>query len=213
VRAEELTGVAAWAVGVMESLGGPGAALVVALENVFPPIPSEVVLPLAGFTASQGTFSLPGAVAWTTAGSVLGALALYGLGRAVGAERVRTLAARLPLVDARDVDVAERWFRRHGEVAVLVGRMVPVVRSAISVPAGAEAMPVWRFLLLTLLGSGVWNSVFVVAGYLLGENWAAVGPYAETLQWVVVAALTAAVTWFVVVRLRRRRSHGGLRRG
>ncbi|MFC5380594.1 DedA family protein [Aquipuribacter nitratireducens] len=205
----ELTGVAAWAVGVMEALGGPGAGVVVALENLFPPIPSEVVLPLAGFTASQGTFTVAGAVAWTTLGSLVGALVLYGLGRWVGARRVRAVAARIPLVDARDVDTAERWFRRHGEAAVFFGRMLPVVRSAISVPAGAEAMPLWRFTLLTTAGSALWNSVFVCAGYLLGENWQAVAPYAEVLQTVVVAALALLVVWFVVVRLRRRRSEGG----
>ncbi|WP_336921799.1 DedA family protein [Aquipuribacter sp. SD81] len=207
---QDLTGVAAWAVRVMEALGGPGAALVVALENVFPPIPSEVVLPLAGFTASQGTFTVLGAILWTTAGSVAGALLLYGLGRWFGARRVRAVAARIPLVDARDIDRAEEWFQRHGRSAVFFGRMLPVVRSAISVPAGAEAMPVVPFTLLTLAGSGIWNGVFVVAGYLLGENWSAVSPYAEVLQWVVVAALVALVVWFVVVRLRRRRSHGGI---
>jgi membrane protein DedA with SNARE-associated domain len=91
--------------------------------------------------------------------------------------------------------------------------MLPVVRSAISLPAGAEAMPLWRFVLLTLAGSAIWNSVFVVAGFLLGENWSAVAPYAETLQRVVLVAVAGLVLWFVVVRLRRRRSEGGLAEG
>ncbi|MGJ7439852.1 DedA family protein [Aquipuribacter sp. MA13-6] len=193
----------------METLGGPGAGLVVALENVFPPIPSEVVLPLAGLAASQGSFSLLSAILWTTAGSLVGALALYRVGAAVGRDRVVAFAGRLPLVDARDVEVAERWFVRHGYAAVFFGRMLPIIRSAISVPAGVERMPVGRFVLYTTAGSGIWNTTFVVAGYTLGENWSLVEQYATVLQRVVVAAVVALVVGFVVVRVRRRRRADG----
>src|SRR5688500_1712669 len=103
-----------FATSLMERLGGPGAGLAGALENLFPPIPSEVILPLAGFAASQGRMSLPAAIGWTTLGSVLGALTLYYIGVALGRDRVRAIAARLPLVKTRDIDRTEAWFARHG---------------------------------------------------------------------------------------------------
>lgn len=204
----ELDGVAGWAVGVMETLGGPGAGLIVALENLFPPIPSEVILPLAGFTAAQGSFSLLSAILWTTAGSLVGALVLYELGRVVGRDRVKQLAGRLPLVNENDIDVAERWFTRHGAKAVFFGRMLPIIRSAISVPAGVEKMPVLQFVAYTLAGSAIWNTIFIVAGYQLGERWTEVEQYAEVLQYVVVAVAVALVAWFVISRIvRRQRAH------
>ncbi|SOC56207.1 membrane protein DedA, SNARE-associated domain [Ornithinimicrobium cerasi] len=202
----ELTGVAGWAVDVMERLGGPGAGLVIALENLFPPLPSEVILPLAGFTASQGTFSVQGAIAWTTAGSVVGALLLYTLGAVFGRERLRAVWGRLPLVNLEDLDRTEAWFSRHGKKAVFFGRMVPIFRSLISIPAGVERMPVGIFTLLTLSGSLIWNTIFVLAGYTLGENWHVVEEYAGVLQLVVIGAVVLGVAWFVVSRVRTLRA-------
>ncbi len=206
---EELTGVAAWAVDLMEALGGPGAGMLIALENVFPPMPSEVILPLAGFTASQGTFSLLGAVVWTTLGSVVGALALFVAGRALGRERLRTLWDRLPLTNLDDLDRTEAWFARHGRKAVFFGRMVPIFRSLVSVPAGVERMPVPTFLLLTTAGSLIWNTVFVVAGFQLGEQWHRVGAYAGVFQQVVIAVVVVAVGVWVVRRVRSLRTRSG----
>jgi membrane protein DedA with SNARE-associated domain len=196
---------------LVERLGGPGAGLAVALENLFPPIPSEVILPLAGFTASQGEMSLVGAIAWTTLGSVVGALALYYIGAALGRKRVRAIAAKLPLVRVSDIDRTEAWFARHGGKAGFFGRMIPIFRSLISVPAGVERMPVGRFLLYTASGSLIWNTVFVMAGYTLGENWHSVEGYAGVLQKLVIVACALAVGWFVVSRLARRLRAGSRR--
>lgn len=190
---------------LVERLGGPGAGLAVALENLFPPIPSEVILPLAGFAASQGRMNLFGAIAWTTLGSVLGAAALYWVGVVLGRDRVRTVAAKLPLVKLSDVDRTEAWFARHGGKTVLLGRMIPIFRSLISIPAGVERMPIGTFLLYTTLGSLIWNTVFVLAGYLLGENWHAVEPYVGAFQNLVIAACALLVGYFVVARLIRSR--------
>ncbi|TDD28557.1 DedA family protein [Kribbella turkmenica] len=206
LQATEPTGVAGWAIDLMEQLGAPGAGLAVALENLFPPLPSEVILPMAGFAASRGDLGLASAIVFTTLGSVVGALALYGVGAALGRRRTRTLAAKLPLLSIEDVDKAEEWFNRHGSKAVLIGRLVPVVRSLISVPAGVERMSVPFFLLLTTMGSFLWNSALIVAGYQLGERWHVVESSVGIFQWVVLAAAAAAVTWFVVVKLRARRS-------
>src|ERR1041384_4800726 len=164
-------GLPGFVTGLVERLGGPGAGLAVALENLFPPIPSEVILPLAGFAAAQGRMSLVAAITWTTLGSVAGAVALYYAGVVLGRDRVRAIAARLPLIKLSDIDRTEAWFARHGAKTVFFGRMIPIFRSLISIPAGVERMPMATFLLYTTLGSLIWNSIFVMAGYLLGENW------------------------------------------
>ncbi|MBE9374127.1 DedA family protein [Saccharopolyspora sp. HNM0983] len=201
----EPTGFAGWVVDVMETLGGPGAGLIIAFENVFPPLPSELILPLAGFTASQGGMSVLGAILWTTLGSLLGALALYWMGAALGRERTRAIALRMPLVKLSDVDKTEAWFERHGVKAVFFGRMIPMFRSFISLPAGVERMRMGTFILFTTLGSLIWNSVFVLAGYLLGRNWYVVEEYAGYLSRGVLIAAVAAVAAFVLVRIRRNR--------
>ncbi|WP_424188101.1 DedA family protein [Actinokineospora sp. G85] len=200
----QLDGIAGWAVGLMETLGGPGAALVVGADNLFPPIPSELVLPLAGFTASQGSFSLAEALIWTTVGSVAGAVVVYLLGALLGRERTRALVARVPLMKATDFDRAETWFAKHGDKAVFLGRMVPLFRSVISLPAGVERMGWAKFIGLTTLGSLIWNTVFVMGGWYLGANWHLVDDYAGVFQKVVIAAVLMAVGLFVVVRLRSR---------
>lgn len=192
----------------METLGAPGAGLAVALENLFPPLPSEVILPLAGFAASRGELSLTAAIVWTTIGSVVGALALYYVGALLGRSRTRRIIARIPLVKLEDVDRTEAWFARHGRKAVFFGRMIPIFRSMISIPAGVERMPLGTFLLFTTLGSLIWNSVFVFAGYLLGENWWRVEEYAGVFQKVVIAAVLLAGAYFLFSRLR-----GGAREG
>lgn len=203
---EPTGGVAGWAVDLMDRLGAPGAGLAVALENLFPPLPSEVILPLAGFAANRGDLGLVSAIFFTTLGSVVGALALYGVGAILGRDRTRALAARIPLMKLEDVDKAEAWFARHGAKAVLIGRVVPVVRSLISIPAGVERMRMSLFLALTAIGSLVWNSALIIAGYLLGEKWNVVESYVGVLQWVVLAVAVLAVVWFIVVKLRARRS-------
>ncbi|KAA5831233.1 DedA family protein [Saccharopolyspora hirsuta] len=198
-------GLVGWVTGLMETIGGPGAGLAVALENLFPPIPSEVILPLAGFAAARGSMSLVGAILWTTLGSVVGAVVLYYLGAWLGRDRTRAIAVRLPLVKVADVDRTEAWFARHGTKAVLLGRMVPIFRSFISLPAGVERMALLPFLVLTALGSLIWNTALVLAGYLLGRSWWLVESYVGIFQKVVIVAVLAAVAWFVVTRVLRTR--------
>ncbi|MFF2272551.1 DedA family protein [Agromyces sp. NPDC058136] len=187
----------------MEWLGAPGAGLAIAAENLFPPLPSEIILPMAGFTASQGSFGLVEVLIWTTLGSIVGALALYGLGAWLGRARLIRIVDRMPLVNVADVERAEAWFAKHGDKAIFFGRMIPLFRSLISVPAGIERVPLLRFTLLTAAGSAIWNTIFVVAGYLLGENWHIVEQYADVFKWVVIVVGAVAVGWFLIVRVRR----------
>ena len=200
---DDLDGVAGWAVDLMETLGGPGAGLAIALENLFPPMPSEVILPLAGFTASRGDFTLVSALVWTTLGSMVGAVVMYYLGAVLGRDRMYGIWDRLPLVSLEDLERTEAWFDRHGTKAVFFGRMVPLFRSLVSVPAGIRRMPLPRFLLLTFAGSAIWNTVFVLAGYQLGEQWHLVEGYAGRFQTLVLVVVGLLVAWWLVVKARR----------
>jgi membrane protein DedA with SNARE-associated domain len=195
-----------WVTDLMQTAGAPGAALAIALENLFPPLPSEVFLPLAGFTAAQGKMSLLDAIAWTTLGSVAGALLLYWVGALLGRDRVRRIAARMPLVRVSDVDRTEAWFLRNGYRAVFFGRMIPVFRSLISIPAGVERMRLAPFLAYTAAGSLLWNTALILAGYLLGDNWHLVEQYVGIGTKVVLGLAVVAVAIFVITRVSKRRA-------
>lgn len=194
-----------WLVGLMSTLGGFGAGFAVFLENLFPPIPSEVILPLAGLTAAQGHMGLAEAIIGATCGSVAGALVLYGIARAVGADRIRRLFDRMPLTEASDIDKANAWFDRYGSVSILVGRVIPVVRSLISIPAGIAKTNPLRFTLLTALGSAVWNTFLVMAGYLLGGQWCGILTILDRFEYVVIIVAVVFVVWYVSRKLFTRR--------
>jgi membrane protein DedA with SNARE-associated domain len=200
----ELTGLTGWTASVIDDLGELGVGLLIALENVVPPIPSEVVLSLAGFLASEGKVNVALVALAATAGSVLGALALYWLGYALGEQRLSRWLDRIPLVDADDLTQADRWFERHEKSAVLFGRCAPVVRSLVSIPAGANHMKLGQFTLLTALGSGVWNVLFVGGGYLLGSRWQQVEQYSHWFDYAIGAFFVIAVGGWVVKKMRKR---------
>ncbi|MFI6067411.1 DedA family protein [Micromonospora sp. NPDC051227] len=203
----EFTGLTGWVASVIETLGPAGVALLVALESIVPPIPSEIVLAMAGFLAHEGEFNVFLVVLAATVGSLVGALVLYWLGAALGEERLKRWLDRIPLVDRDDLEKADKWFERHGRWAVLIGRVVPVVRSLVSVPAGANRMPLGEFILFTTIGSGVWNGLIVGAGYALGSQWQDVARYSDWFNYTIVAifVVLAAVWAFRKVRRRRER--------
>ena len=193
-----------WVVALMRTIGAPGVGVATALETVFPPVPAEVVLPLAGFTASQGYYGVVEAVAWATAGSLAGALLLYWLGVAWGVERVLATAERIPLMGADDVERAIAWFGRHGRSAIFLGRLVPGVRSLISIPAGVDRMPLSAFVGYTLAGSLLWNAALIVSGYLLGSQWHVVERWVGDVSGFVYVLLAVVVVVVVARRLRHR---------
>lgn len=197
-----------WVTRVIEALGYPGLTVLVALENIFPPIPSEIILPLAGFLTGQGQFSFPLVLLATTLGSILGAMLLYGIGAAIGQQRIRRLVEKYghwALLTPDDLTRSELWFDRYGPIAVFVGRLVPVVRSLVSIPAGYRRMPVAQFLVLTGFGSALWNGALVSLGWALGENWHLIEEYVGWLQYVVAAVVAVLVIRFVWLRIRNRR--------
>jgi len=204
----DLGGLTGWAAGVIEQLGELGVGLLVALETIIPPIPSEMVLALSGYLAGEGRVHAVLVVLWATLGSVVSALLLYWLGRLAGMDRLRRWLDRLPLVDAEQLDKADRWFDRYGSHAVLFGRMVPVVRSLVSVPAGAERMPLPRFLTLTTIGSGAWNTVFVGLGYTLGSQWQQIEQYGRWFDLGILAIFAVLLAVWVTRRLGSRSRAG-----
>jgi membrane protein DedA with SNARE-associated domain len=205
-----------WVTDIVETLGYPGVALLVAIENVFPPIPSEVVLGLAGYTAARGDAWVVGMIIAATIGSVVGAWVLYGLAAAIGPVRLRAITIRYGRwigFSEADLDRAEGWFDRHSRSAVLICRCVPLIRSLISVPAGFRRMPIGTFTLFTLLGSLVWNTVLVVAGFLLADQWERVLEVTEPFQTVVVVVIGLLVVAYVVVKvLAARRERAAVER-
>jgi membrane protein DedA with SNARE-associated domain len=205
---EDLGGVAGLAARVMVALGEVGVGLCALAEVVFPPIPSEVILPFAGFLAYQGSLSLVLVLLAATLGSFAGATLLYLLGRRLGEERAVRLLARLPLVDEADFRRSADWLRRHGRGAVFFGRLVPLVRSLISLPAGATRMPFWRFAAFTLAGTLLWNALLVGAGFALGTQYHLVERYTEYIDVAVYAAVGLALGWLIVRRVRRGRRDG-----
>ena len=197
----------AWVTAVMEQLGEPGVGLLVLLENLFPPIPSEVILPLAGFTASQGDFLIMIVILWATLGSVVGAIILYYIGALLGRNRTRAIFRKMPLVKINDVNKTEAWFIKHEAKTVFFGRMIPIFRSLISIPAGVERMNLVLFIAYTTAGSLIWNSTLVSLGFLLGENFHLVEKYVSLLQYFVIAAVLAGIGYFVVRRLRQKNTN------
>lgn len=203
---EKLDGLVGIAARVIQALGEWGVGALTLIETVFPPIPSEVVLPLAGFLASQGAMNIVLVVITATLGAYLGALVLYGLGAKLGHDRSVRMLAKLPLVDREDFEKSADWFSRHGGRSVFFGRLVPGVRSLVSLPAGSERMPLWRFSLLTVLGSALWNGLLIGLGAALGSQYELIDRYAGVLDWIVIAVLAGVVIWLVIRRIRRSRN-------
>ncbi|WBB92535.1 DedA family protein [Verrucosispora sp. WMMC514] len=200
----QVGGLTGWIAGVIEASGAVGVALLVALESIIPPIPSEIVLAMAGYLAGEGEFNALVVTVAATAGSVLGALFLYWVGAVVGEDRLKRWLDRLPLVDLDDLEKADRWFERYGRWAVFFGRMVPVVRSLVSVPAGANRMPLVEFVTLTTLGSGIWNGIFIGLGYALGSRWQQIDRYSSWFDYGILALFALMLATWVTKKLRRR---------
>ncbi len=192
---------------VINAMGEIGVGFLVFLESVIPPIPSEVVLPSAGMLVALGELNGPLTWIWAMIGSVTGALTLYGAGRAFGEERTRKMLLIVPLVEEDDVDRADAWFAKRGEAAVLIGRVIPGVRSLISLPAGAAKMPIPRFVLWTAIGSGVWNTLLIGAGMWLGSQWDIIIEYLDVIDRIVVLFFGIAIAVFVMRRINTRRIH------
>ncbi|NYH54067.1 MULTISPECIES: DedA family protein [Nocardiopsis] len=202
--AHQYEGFIGWILNLMDTLGEPGVGVALFIETFFPPVPSEAVLPGAGFLAYSGEMNVWLAILWATVGGLLGAWGFYAAGALLGRDRTARLVRRTPLLEIEDFHKAERFFARFGGLAVLLGRCVPVVRSFVSIPAGIERMPLFRFSVYTVVGSAVWNTIWIGLGFAFGP---AIEPV--LLQWsgiisnLVIAVTGLLVLWFVLARLRK----------
>ena len=200
-----LSALATWVQDVIEQLGYVGVALLVVAENVFPPIPSEIVLPFAGFVAQRGSESVIIMILAATVGSVGGALIMYWIAAFIGDERLHAFTRKFgKWVQIREVDLtrAEEWFDRHATSAVLLGRCVPLIRSVVSIPAGFRRMKLVPYIAYTFAGSLVWNILLIGAGALLGDNWERVGDVMSPIQKLVELTVVVAVVAFAWLRVR-----------
>lgn len=191
-----------WIMSVISSAGYVGIALLMCLENVFPPIPSELIMPLAGYMSAQDKLSFAGIVIAGMAGSVSGALPLYYLGSKLGEERVKAFAdhyGRWLTVSRQDLDRAKRWFDRHGGAAVFLCRLVPGVRSLISIPAGITRMSLAVFLAYTAVGTALWAALLAYLGFYLGNNFSKVSQYLDPVSWAILGLIVV----IYVVRVAR----------
>lgn len=194
-----------WVENVVDEVGAVGLAFVMFLENIFPPIPSEIVLPLAGFYVEDGRLGFVEALVGATVGATAGALLLYAIGRYGGMPLVLRYQ-RVLRVSEKEIDRADAWFDRYGDWIVFFARMIPIVRSIVSIPAGMSEMPLLRFTLLTAAGAAIWNTALIGAGYALGGNYDEVEAVIGPLSRVILVVLVLAVAYVAYRWWRRRRA-------
>jgi membrane protein DedA with SNARE-associated domain len=197
-----------WATDFIDAIGLIGVALLIALESIFPPIPSELILLLTGSNVAAGRFGYVGGVIASTVGSVIGAYVLYGIGRALSEDRLErflSTVGRVAGLKRSDVHKGFVWFERHGSLVLFFGRLVPVVRSVVSIPAGAEKMSLVRFTVLTAAGSVIWNAIWVAIGWGLGNEWEKAGKWGDYLQYAVVAGVAVGLV-YLIAKARRQRA-------
>lgn len=196
-------------VAAMDKIGYGGVVFFMALESMIAPIPSEAVMPCAGFLVTTGKFTFLGAVLASSLGTIIGSLISYYMGRLGGYPVVEHFGKYL-LLDKEDLELTARWFEKYGEATVFVTRFVPVVRHLISIPAGVANMNLLRFSIFTLIGGTAWNTFLIVLGMKLKENWTIVSKYSHEIDYVVVAGLIVVGIWWVRKQLRRRKAKASL---
>ena len=196
-----------WVTNIMEQFGYMGIFFMMALENVFPPIPSEIVLPFSGFMTTNSDLTVMGVVITATSGSVLGAIVLYGIGLLIDVERLEKIVDRwghIIRIKKEDIHKADKWFDKYGYWTVLFCRMIPLIRSLISIPAGMSNMNFTLFLLFTLIGTLIWNIILIMIGVTLGENWDSILGFMDMYSNITYALIAIAFIIFVIMFARKR---------
>ncbi|MEG2814171.1 MAG: DedA family protein [Oscillospiraceae bacterium] len=201
-----------WIIQIMNQFGYFGIALLIAIENIFPPIPSEVILTFGGFMTTHSELKIWGVVLVATIGSIVGALVLYGIGRLLTPQRLGKIIDKwghILRVKKEDIQKAEGWFNKRGNLTVFFCRFIPIIRSLISIPAGMSHMNMGKFLIYTTLGTSIWNIVLVCLGSFAGENWEVIVGYINTYSHIVLLILAVIavilIIWFVKKRINRKK--------
>lgn len=190
-----------WIIETIGQFGYLGIFLLMLLESIFPPIPSELIIPFAGFAAQQGQLSFIGVIIAATLGSLVGMVPWYLAGRLFGLGRVRALADRFGrwfTLNGEEIDTATGFFRRYGPLIVLFGRLLPIIRTLISVPAGLAKMPVGQFVLYSTIGAVVWNTLLTGGGYLLAEHYEAIEAWLDPLTLIILGTVVVVYVWRLI---------------
>ncbi len=198
-----------WIIEMMEQFGYLGILLMMAIENLFPPIPSEVILPFGGFMTTYTNLSVVGVIITATTGSVIGAIILYGIGMLIDVPRLEKIVDRfghILRIKKEDIHKADVWFAKYGYWTVLFCRVVPIVRSLISIPAGMSKMTFWLFLLFTMIGTIVWNVILVSIGVVLGESWQDILKFMDVYSTVIYVFIGLGVVLLLILYIRKRKS-------
>jgi membrane protein DedA with SNARE-associated domain len=203
---QQLSGILGFATRIIQALSEWGVGLLTLIETVFPPIPSEVILPLAGFLSNRGDMNIVLVFLTATLGGYAGALLLYWLGRAYGEERIIRTLSKIPLLDREDFERAAGWLHRHGRRAVFFGRLIPGVRSLISLPAGATRMPIGTFSVFTIAGTALWNALLIGLGAALGSQYELIDKYSSILDAIIIGLVVLGIVLLVIRRVKRRRA-------
>ena len=195
-----------WVQGIVADLGYPGLFVLIFLESTLVPIPSELVMPFAGFMASQGTFALPVVLVINSAAALLGSLFCYFIGAKLGKPFVAKYG-KFAFIKLKDLEKTEAYFQKHGRMTILIGRFLPVVRHVISIPAGIARMPLGSFALQTFIGSTIWGSLLICIGYFLGKNWESVAKTFKRVDLIIgVLLILVAIALTVRFVAKRRRA-------
>ena len=196
-----------WIISIMEQLGYFGIALLMFLDNVFPPIPSEIIMPSAGYTASQGQLLLSGVIVAGCIGSLVAAALLYWIGYLFNHDAIFRFVDRYSkylFIQSEDVKKSLLWFEKYGHRIVFLGRMIPAVRSLISIPAGMSRMPFWKFMLYSSLGTIIWTTFLAYVGFYFGENQALMQQIFSQVGYVIITIVILALSWLLYRKLKNK---------
>jgi membrane protein DedA with SNARE-associated domain len=199
---------AGYIVAFIDRTGYASVFVLMVMESMVLPVPSEAVMPFAGFLIAEGKFSFAGVIAYSTLGSIAGSLISYWLGL-YGGKPVIERWGKYLLLDHRDLELTERFFKRRGDLAIFVSRFIPVIRHLISIPAGIGRMNIFTFSIYTVVGAGLWNTFLALAGYYLRQHWEVIMQYSRIVDIVVLVAMVGAITWFIYKHLRSANSSAG----
>lgn len=199
-------------ISIMNQFGYLGILLLIMIENVFPPIPSEIILCFGGFMTTSTKLTIVGVIISATIGSVLGAIILYFIGKILNKERLIKIVSgkvgKILRLKEKDIEMADKWFDTKGAKTVFICRFIPIVRSLISIPAGMSEMPFPKFLVLTTLGTAIWNTVLTILGSIMGENWSKIveiiDKYANITLIILVIVFVIGVTYFYYKRTKKK---------
>ncbi len=189
----------------IDTTGALGVFVLMIFESMIAPVPSEAVLPFAGFLVSSGRFNFVMIAVVATLGSIVGSLISYYLG-AIGGRPLVFRVGKYFLLDHHHLDWTEKWFAKHGDSTIFISRFIPIVRHLISIPAGIGRMPIGKFILYTLLGAGAWNGFLIWVGLMLRDRWDTVSHYTHWGDYIILLALVVGGVWFVYKQLQRRKT-------